>query len=150
MANRLLQRLCIPDLILCSSAVRTVQTANVFMEVLDLGADRLRIKQTLYLCTPDAILSQLASVEPGHKHVMVIGHNPGLEQLSLQLSRVCNPQMPTLGIRHFSCTSFSPAPLGKQFHPANAEVETAPRLSSNSMPAQKIKLVFEDFPKSDQ
>jgi phosphohistidine phosphatase len=142
MANRLIERQCIPDLILCSSAVRTLQTARVFMDAFNLDEDILRVERHLYLCSPETLLEQLAAVEDGPEHIMIIGHNPGLEHLSMLISPLCNPQMPTLGIRHFSCSSFDHLPLGKQ--PEQTEVE------SESANEPKIELVFEDFPKNDQ
>lgn len=142
MANRLLERQCVPDLILCSSAMRTQQTAQVLMKTLGLGDDTIRVQRQLYLCTPETLLEQLSAVEDGHEHIMVIGHNPGLEQLSTWLSPRCNPQMPTLGIRHFSCPSFDNIPLSRPYqHSADA---------SESSPARQVELLFEDFPKNDQ
>jgi len=140
MAKRLLQRQCTPDLILCSSAVRTQQTAQIFMSILGVEDDKLRLGRQLYLCTPETILEQLASAEEGHKHIMVIGHNPGLEQLSLLLSPLCSPQMPTLGIRHFSCSSFHHLPIGGHYQP--------PDIDTKNEDAEKVKLIFEDFPKN--
>ncbi|MFT4730099.1 MAG: phosphohistidine phosphatase [Granulosicoccus sp.] len=142
MANRLAERQCIPDLILCSSAVRTLQTARVLMDAFNLGKDILRVERRLYLCSPETLLELLASVEDGPEHIMIIGHNPGLEQLSTLMSPRCTPQMPTLGVRHFSCLSFHHLPLGKQFQQAEVEPE--------SVTEQKVELVFEDFPKNDQ
>lgn len=135
MANRLIDRQCIPDLILCSSAVRTQQTASVFMDAFKLGDEALRVQRQLYLCTPETLLEQIGAVEDGPRHIMVIAHNPGLEQLSSLMSPQCNAQMPTLGIRHFACTSFERLPLGQ---------------SLQQSAQNRVELVFEDFPKSDQ
>nr|WP_271983579.1 histidine phosphatase family protein [Granulosicoccus sp.] len=142
MANRLLERQCIPNLILCSSAARTIQTAEVFLNVLGISADALRVDRCLYLCSPKTLLEQLASVEEGHEHIMIIGHNPGLEQLSTLLSPLCNPEMPTLGIRHFTCPSFDHIPLRKLYQSEKRKPE--------AIAEQTVELIFEDFPKNDQ
>jgi phosphohistidine phosphatase len=142
MANRLLERQCIPDLILCSSAVRTQQTAQVFSKTFGISDEKLRLERSLYLCAPETILEHLAYTEEGPEHIMIIGHNPGLEQLSTLMSPLCNPEMPTLGIRHFSCASFQLRSLGKQFQPQETDLQT------DASP--KIELIFEDFPKSAQ
>ncbi len=142
MANRLVERQCIPDLILCSSAVRTRQTASVLMDAFGMQDDSLRVERCLYLCPPETLLEKLTSVEDGLEHVMIIGHNPGLEQLSTLMSPLCNPQMPTLGIRHFSCSSFDHMTLGSQPY--------RPEVNSEVFTEQKIDLIFEDFPKNDQ
>jgi len=106
MAQRLLDRRCIPDLILCSSAVRTQQTAQYFLKALELSHDQLWVEPKLYLCSPETILNEVAVAEAGNTHVMVIAHNPGLEQLSALLSSECQQAMPTLGIRHFACSDY--------------------------------------------
>lgn len=138
MAKRLVERQCIPDLILCSSAVRTKQTARILMNAFDMGDDTLRVERHLYLCSPEILLEQLASVEEGHEHIMIIGHNPGLEQLSTRMSPLCQPEMPTLGIRHFGCSSFNHISLNNQLQQPEADSQYSP------------KLIFEDFPKNDQ
>ena len=142
MANRLLARQCIPDLILCSSAVRTQQSAKAFMDTLDMDKDALRVLRSLYLCTPETLLEELASVEEGHEHIMIIGHNPGLEQLSTLLSDQCTPEMPTMGIRHFASPSFTNIPLANQIAQVGYE--------SEGLAKPGVTLVFEDFPKNDQ
>jgi phosphohistidine phosphatase len=142
MANRLFERQCIPDLILCSSAARTIQTAQVFLNAFAMDIDTLRVDRRLYLCSPETLLEQLASIEESHEHIMIIGHNPGLEQLCTLMSPLCRPEMPTLGIRHFACSSFDHIPLGKQFQPAERD--------SEAMEEQKVELIFEDFPKNAQ
>ena len=142
MADRLVARNCIPDLILCSSAVRTQQTARVLLDAFGMDGDSMRLSRHLYLCSPETLLEQLASVEESYWHVMIIGHNPGLEDLSTLMSPLCNPEMPTLGIRHFRCASFNHLPIGKQFDESDGD---------QALPAaQKIELIFEDFPKNDQ
>lgn len=138
MANRLVERQCIPDLILCSSAVRTRQTARYLMDAFGIGDDTLREERHLYLCSPETLLEQLASVGEGHEHIMIIGHNPGLEQLSTLMSPLCRPEMPTFGIRHFGCASFNLISLTDQLQ--------QPELDSQYLP----ELIFEDFPKNDQ
>ena len=63
MAKRLVERDCIPDLILCSSAKRTQETAAYFTEVFGFGEDKLWVSKSLYLCTPETMLEQLAIAE---------------------------------------------------------------------------------------
>ena len=136
MAKRLVERNCIPDLILCSSAKRTQETAAYFTEAFGFGEDKLWVSKSLYLCTPETMLEQLAIAESGLRHIMIIAHNPGLEQLSYRLSAACNPSMPTLGVRHFACSSLNPLPMANRSHGSAAKSDT------------NIELVFEDFPKN--
>lgn len=138
LASRMVARGCIPDLILCSSAVRTRQTAHFLMQAFAMGDDTLRVDRQLYLCTPDTLLDRLACVEHGPNHIMIIGHNPGLEQLSTLMSPLCNPHMPTMGIRHFGCVSLHNITLASQYQQPDSNLE------NSAEPV--IELLFEDFP----
>ena len=70
----------IPDLILCSSAVRAHTTALFVAEACNY---RGKIKQTreLYLAGPEDYVEVLRQVADKHARVLVVGHNPGLEAL---------------------------------------------------------------------
>jgi phosphohistidine phosphatase len=69
-----------PSLVLSSSAVRAMQTAEQCMAALG-GATQLHITDELYLAEPPSYLALLAQVADRHLSVMVVGHNPGLEAL---------------------------------------------------------------------
>jgi len=126
MARRLVDRGCIPDLILCSSAVRTQQTAALLMSGLGLDKESIQFHDELYLASPATILSAVQSLGIDYAHTMIIAHNPGLEDLSAQLCDQCSAPMPTLGIRHFSYAS------GTDLTGQSPEVE----------------FLFEDYPKN--
>ena len=70
----------IPDLILCSSAVRTHNTAILVAKACNYMG---KIEQTrkLYLAEPQDYIEVLRKVAEKHAHVLVVGHNPGLETL---------------------------------------------------------------------
>jgi phosphohistidine phosphatase len=70
----------IPDLILCSSAVRTHDTALLVAKAC---AYKGKIEQTreLYLADPHTYVEVLRQVAEKHTRVLVVGHNPGLEAL---------------------------------------------------------------------
>ncbi len=76
-----------PDLVLCSAALRTRQTLALIQDGFAL-APELSIERRLYLAEADAILARLAELdarEPLPQAVMVVAHNPGLEDLALRL-----------------------------------------------------------------
>ncbi|MFK7854142.1 MAG: histidine phosphatase family protein [Granulosicoccus sp.] len=102
MAQRLLEKNCCPDLILCSSAQRAMQTSTYLVEAFDLDSSQIKIKAELYLASPESILQILHDERGTAKHIMIIAHNPGLEQLSSLLAPESSAHMPTSGIRHFS------------------------------------------------
>ncbi len=88
----------VPDLILCSSAVRTRQTADAMREVwrsadspLETSLETslktsLDIVDDLYLSTPGTIFDIIAHRPRNEDTVMVIAHNPGISQLTGLLS----------------------------------------------------------------
>lgn len=73
------------DLVLCSTSVRTRETADlVFAEFKK--PPTISYRDDLYHASPDQIVSILAEAGKQSKSVMVIGHNPGFEELLEQLT----------------------------------------------------------------
>jgi phosphohistidine phosphatase len=70
-----------PALVLCSSATRARQT----LERIDLRD--ARIESELYGADAGALLARLHEVPASVSSVMLIGHNPGLQELALLLAR---------------------------------------------------------------
>ena len=73
-----------PALILVSGAARTRQTAELVLREMETKAD---YRDTLYLAEPGRILAQLQALPASLESVMVVGHNPGLENLAGFLAR---------------------------------------------------------------
>ncbi len=73
-----------PAVVLCSTAKRTRQTLKRIRPALDEGVE-VRIDERLYLAGPAEILGLLGELEDSVPSAMVIGHNPGLEELALTL-----------------------------------------------------------------
>jgi phosphohistidine phosphatase len=77
-----------PDLVLCSTAVRT--RATLALVLLELGppVPEVEYDDRLYLATPAAMLARLRKVDDKIRHVMIVGHNPGTHALALELTGV--------------------------------------------------------------
>jgi len=73
-----------PALVLCSSAVRTRETLAPI--VLVLVGSRVRVEAALYEGTGEQLLARLRRVPDSVPSVLVIAHNPGLQQLCLTLA----------------------------------------------------------------
>ncbi len=73
----------LPDLILTSPAKRTLQTLNRINP--DGSISSIQVKE-LYLANLNTLLKVLAET-PAAERVLIIGHNPGLEQLLAFLSQ---------------------------------------------------------------
>lgn len=72
-----------PDVVLVSSARRTLQTLEA-MQPID-GAPVIEVMDDLYLAPWPALLDVLRKLPPTARSAMVIGHNPGLHELALAL-----------------------------------------------------------------
>lgn len=75
----------IPDLALVSTARRTQETWALVRKKLP-GRVEARDLDALYEASTTKILEVLAGIEPGCRYVLIIGHNPGIEQLALLLA----------------------------------------------------------------
>ncbi len=74
-----------PTLVLCSSSARTRET----LERISAGLGKqieARIEKDLYMASESDLLERLHEVGAGVDSVMLIGHNPGLQELALSLA----------------------------------------------------------------
>jgi phosphohistidine phosphatase len=74
-----------PELVLCSTARRARETFERIEPAL--GAAAVRYERQLYAASADALLERLRTLPDGIAAVMLIGHNPAIEQLALELAR---------------------------------------------------------------
>ncbi|MGO9975143.1 MAG: SixA phosphatase family protein [Solirubrobacteraceae bacterium] len=77
-----------PELVLCSSARRTIET----LEGVGVAGEH-RIDRRLYDLTCGELLEYLRQVPAGTGSVMVIGHNPTMQMLVLKLTGGTGPQV---------------------------------------------------------
>jgi phosphohistidine phosphatase len=74
----------VPRLILCSSAARAVQTAELVLSALGTEVT-LEVERDLYRADADGLIERLRRVEDEVSSVMVVGHNPAFAELALLL-----------------------------------------------------------------
>lgn len=84
-ATSLLARSSGQPTLVASSAVRTLQTAELVAEVLKTG--NVRSVRSLYLAAPPAYRSVVAETPESCQELIVVGHNPGLSELAQELTR---------------------------------------------------------------
>ena len=75
----------VPDLIITSDAVRARTTAQMVATSAGYQGD-LVAEPSLYLATPDDAIAVLNGAPDTARSVMIVGHNPGLEDLIAQLT----------------------------------------------------------------
>jgi len=107
MAKWVLENNLLPDIILCSSAIRTQQTLELMMQYWQsmlhassgLVLPEFQLEDSLYLASPELILAVAfgAPKISAKQRVLVLGHNPGMEILASRL-RECLTEMPTAAI----------------------------------------------------
>ena len=85
-----------PDLVLCSTARRTRETLALVRPAL---ADKVPevLDKALYLAEVPVLLARLRGLDDAVGTVLVIAHNPGLEDLAAKLSDFAGT-MPTAGL----------------------------------------------------
>lgn len=138
MAARLKERGDIPSLILSSSAQRTQQTTAHLLDVFGEPSPEVHYDERLYLGSPESILDILNDVPDAVNHVIVVAHNPGIEDLSALLSGTHSDTMPTAAIRQFLCPSFKNL---TQYRKGNKTHNTAGK-------SMAVQLSYSDYPKN--
>ena len=74
-----------PKLVLCSTAERTRETLDLVLPGLA-RRPQIRYDRSLYLAEWPALLAEIRAVADETSPLMVVGHNPGLEQLAIALA----------------------------------------------------------------
>jgi phosphohistidine phosphatase len=75
----------LPRLVLCSSALRTRETLDEILPSLD-PAPQTLFEDALYLAGTSRLLDRLQRLPEQTESVLLIGHNPGLHQLTASLA----------------------------------------------------------------
>ncbi len=91
------------DLITASPAARAQQSAEYLAEQIGYSG-RILIDEEIYEAAPSTLLQRLSNLPEDAAHVLLIGHNPGVEGLISGLcagsSRRMNVSMPAAGMAH--------------------------------------------------
>jgi phosphohistidine phosphatase len=75
----------VPDLVLCSSAKRTMETWQLAAATLDREVP-VEAEERLYLAEAEEILTLIKTVPDNVLTLLVVGHNPGIEALAEMLA----------------------------------------------------------------
>lgn len=79
----------VPDRVLCSAARRARETLECVQSGWE-SSPPVRFEEALYSAGPDEILALLKTLGTATGTVMVVGHNPAVEQLAARLAREGN------------------------------------------------------------
>jgi len=78
-----------PDLILCSSAARTRQTLSLVLPELGEPAPDVVYDEAIYMAEPETLLATIRNIAyraRPPRRAMIVGHNPGMENLADMLT----------------------------------------------------------------
>ena len=89
-----------PDLVLCSTAKRARKTAKAFTKACGFKKD-VQLQSEFYPGTPSDYLTALAALPGDPSCVLLVGHNPGMEDLLYMLTGDHSP-MPTAALARVS------------------------------------------------
>jgi phosphohistidine phosphatase len=101
------------DSIISSPAVRCVETLDQFQPIAGLGHLEPHWDRRVYLASSATLLDILKERPPSEDHVLLCGHNPGLEDLILDLvpddgrsplRDVVDAKLPTAALATLLCT----------------------------------------------
>lgn len=111
MGRLLVDRALHPDLIITSSARRAVATARAVADALTTPV-RIVERRDLYLAEPNAYVDCLRELDNQIERVLVVGHNPGIEQL-VDILTGSDKRMPTAAIAVIELPIHTWATLGR-------------------------------------
>lgn len=97
MAKVLKEKNIRPDLIISSPSIRTKQTLEYFIKELNYN-DEVRFEESIYEAPYENLLKVIKDIPNIHKTVFLMGHNPGLCDLTNFLVDKNFENIPTCGI----------------------------------------------------
>lgn len=83
MAKWFIQQDLKPEQVLCSTSVRTRQTLDYFTSLTAIDCE---FKPSLYHAEPAGLMQEIAQADNAFQSLMLVGHNPGFEDLVLMLN----------------------------------------------------------------
>lgn len=99
MARLMAREAIVPDLVLCSTAARTRETLDLVMPHFP-RPPQIAFDDGLYLASPAALLDRVRAVNGPVRgrptHILIVGHNPGLQMLALEMIQPAAAHAPAI------------------------------------------------------
>lgn len=105
MARRLMEQSVDPDLVLCSTALRARETLSLFTDICAMAEHQIHYVDGLYLASVGKLASLIAGSSRQASHLLLVGHNPGLEDLLMQVTSRNDLTMPTCAMAQLRLAS---------------------------------------------
>lgn len=98
MAQRLVKKDIIPDLLVSSHALRALETARIFAKEFNLGKNDILIRKELYMADPGAFEQVIQSIPDEYNTIALFSHNPGITEFANSITKARIDNMPTASI----------------------------------------------------
>lgn len=105
-----------PDIVLCSTATRTLSTAMIFMRALNYSSKQFVAEPRIYEAHRDTLKDILAEQDNKHNSIFMVGHNPGITDLCNALQEdIYFDNLPTCALVKISanCSSWKEFAAGR-------------------------------------
>lgn len=103
MAGILKEKGFLPEIIITSSANRTLQTAEIVAKELDYDIEKIQSNSDLYLCSSRTLATVVENLNDEIESCCIIAHNPGISEFAFDINRTAiNGALPTAGFVVFS------------------------------------------------
>ena len=112
MGKHILKNDLVPQLIISSSATRARRTARLVAYASGYGSEIVK-DHSIYMAGPGDIIRTLQKVNDDTKRVMIVGHNPGLEDLLANLTENYYA-LPTCALAHIDLPITSWSEINKE------------------------------------
>jgi phosphohistidine phosphatase len=96
-----------PDLVLCSSAVRTRMTYDLVAPYFAPPPRAVRYEDQLYMAGARRLLDRIHDISDDVKSVLLVGHNPGFHELNIALIGDCAPESERAAKSKFPTCAFA-------------------------------------------
>jgi phosphohistidine phosphatase len=99
------QGIAAPDLVYCSSALRTMQTLDYALNTLEAEDMPQTVDRRFYLAARETLLEEIQNADDEFSRLMIVGHNPGMGELAQELAggRDGVPAFPPAALAIFTC-----------------------------------------------
>ncbi len=96
-----------PDLIISSTARRTLKTSKIFSTILNYSIENIVEDSTIYEATTQNLLDIINKIDDANDTVLVFGHNPAFTVLANLLGDKYIDNMPTCAVAELELTANS-------------------------------------------
>ncbi len=86
------------ELIICSHATRSLETARIIAHAFGISNDNFRVEKAVYMADAESLTDQLYDLPSGVDKVMIVGHNPAITNLANNFLKEKIDYLPTSGV----------------------------------------------------